>query len=354
MQKTCSTDRIVQFPVIRVLACCAVVVLHTVFAANEYFIETLTPAENLFSRMVENNVMWAVPLFLMVTGALQLRSDKQLTWRKLYGKYIARVFFVLAVFSLIFRLFDIVMDGEALSAVNLLGGAATELITGKGWGHLWYLYLLIGLYILLPFYRLAAQKCSDTELKYLLAVYLTFTSVIPMIEGFGINIDFYISESLIYPFYLFVGYMLHEGRISISNVKACCMVAAATVIILALDVLKYSRGLDVPGVLFGYSSLLIVMQAVGIFALTEGLIASKKTDSRLVRTALAFDKYTFGVYLISMLFVRLFFKYLQLNPYDTGIVPALITLTGSVICILTLSCMVTALLKMIPGFRRIL
>lgn len=61
---------IYQLSVLRVIACIAIVVLHTTFAANEYFIDTLSKTEDVVSRAFEHNMIWGVPVFLMVTGAL--------------------------------------------------------------------------------------------------------------------------------------------------------------------------------------------------------------------------------------------------------------------------------------------
>ena len=208
--KTSSTKRVIQLSAMRVLACVGIVILHTVFAANEYFAGSVSAGENMASRMVENNMMWAVPVFVMVTGVLQLDPAKPLTLRKLYGRYVLRILIALIACCLVFRIFDMIMDGEAFTPAGVLQ-AFTELITARCWGHLWYLYLLIGLYVLLPFYRKLTEHCTDQELLYLCGAYLLFVSIIPMIEGFGIHVGFYISESIIYPLYLFLGYMIFTG-----------------------------------------------------------------------------------------------------------------------------------------------
>lgn len=346
-QKISSTEYNLQLSLARIAACFAIVVLHTVFAANEYFIDTLSVSENLVSRIVENNMMWAVPVFLMVTGVLQLDPGKELTWRKLYGKYMLRIAAALAVFSVLFRLFDIIMDGEKFSLAGLFGTAFYELITGHGWGHLWYLYLLIGLYVLMPFYRVVVKHCTDRELGYLACVYVVFISVIPAVESFGINIDFYISESIIYPLYLLLGYMIAAGKLKIPAGVSAAILVVSTAAIVYLDILKYGRGLEVPGMFFGYASPLVIAQSIGAFALFTGM---RSNAGNAVRTWIRkLDGCTFGIYLISMVFVRLLFKYMKYNPYE-GSAPVMLAVC--VICIFAASCLATALLKLVPGFRR--
>ena len=398
--KTSSIEQSMQLSVLRAVACLAIVVLHTVFAANEYYQDSITLAQDVASRVVENNMMWAVPVFLMVTGALQLNAAKPLTLRKLYGRYIRRVFLALVVFSFVFRAFDMVMDGEAFSLYGLLH-AVPELVSSKGWGHLWYLYLLIGLYVLLPFYRKVTASCTDQELRYLAAIYLIFTSLIPMIEAAGLKIGFYISDGTIYPLYLLLGYMMHEGKahagtvsddarvadkgpgvgdvraagrsLVIGRTPAAILLCLSTVAISVLTVLYYTGTSAIPKVLFGYASPLIVMQAVGAFALAESLggkanltapadgrdgeaslnataAGRDQMNPALRQVVLSVDKHSFGIYLIHMVFVRLVFRYWQFNPY---LAVAPLTLAVCVVAFFLLSYGVTAVLRKVPGVKEI-
>ena len=349
MLKTPSTEWVPQIAILRIAACLAIVVLHTVFAANEYFIDEITMSQNTGSRIIENNMMWAVPVFLMVTGTLHLNRRKPLTIRKLYKKYIFRVAGALVLFSLVFRLFDMTMDREALSVTGLLKGFY-ELITSSGWGHLWYLYLLIGLYILMPFYKKIAEVCSDSELVYLASVYTVFISIIPVIESFGINIGFYISESLIYPLYLFLGHMIHEKRLRVSRKEGLALTVISTVLITLLTVVKYRYNAEIPSVLYGYQSPLIIAQSTGIFMLIDcsNFDIQSEPGRRFIS---GLDGMTFGIYLIHMLFIRLIFRYMQFNPYNYfAPVMLVICITG----FFAVSALLVCLLKKIPGLKSIL
>ena len=330
--KTSSTKRVIQLSAMRVLACVGIVILHTVFAANEYFAGSVSAGENMASRMVENNMMWAVPVFVMVTGVLQLDPAKPLTLRKLYGRYVLRILIALIACCLVFRIFDMIMDGEAFTPAGVLQ-AFTELITARCWGHLWYLYLLIGLYVLL---------------LYLCGAYLLFVSIIPMIEGFGIHVGFYISESIIYPLYLFLGYMIFTGRLRISGRAGLLLLIAATLCILILDYMKYGLSIDVPGELFGYASPVVIVQTMGVFTVLSKDWGCPDACSRFLETV---DGCSFGIYLIHMVFIRLLFRYMQIDPYQ-GI--AVINFVLIVLGLLIVSFVITWVLKRIPGVRWVL
>lgn len=345
-QMTSSTKWLAHLSYDRVIACFAIVLLHTLFAANEYFAEAITQRQDVISRAVENNLMWAVPVFLMVTGALQLNPEKELPLKKLYTKYIARVFIALIFFSIVFRLFDMIMDGEVFSVSGILY-AFSEIMNSKGWGHLWYLYLLIGIYVMLPFYRKIASGCSDEELKYLLAVYVVFLSLFPLIEKLGINIPFYICVSLIYPMYLFAGYMIKEKKLVISNGLAILMISVASVLLIILSFLEHGKGIDVPKDFFGYASPLVILQSLGLFAFIDG----KSFKGQMPESVKSLDRCSFGIYLIHMIFVRLIFKYMHFNPYK--MLPVL-SIPICAICIFALSYLVARILKMIPGLKKVI
>lgn len=197
------------FSYIRSLACIAIIILHTVYSAVLLFGSNIDAEKNIISMAVVDSMMWAVPCFIMVTGALLLETERKITYKKLFGKYILRIFAALVIFGMVFRVFDIIMDKEPVSVAAFLKGLY-EIFTGTSWSHIWYLYLLIGLYLLLPFYKKIVDNSSTKEIKYLLAVYIVFLSILPVLEIWGIHCGFYIHVSTIYPFYLFAGYAIYK------------------------------------------------------------------------------------------------------------------------------------------------
>ena len=63
----------------------------------------------------------AVPLFLMCSGALFLTPDRVLSIRKLYGKYILRIFIALVVWGIAYKLIEVARNG-AFTAQAVLEG----------------------------------------------------------------------------------------------------------------------------------------------------------------------------------------------------------------------------------------
>lgn len=205
-----NTFRVYSFSYLRAAACFAIVLLHTMFCAVSLFPEEASAAQALLSNIVVNNMMWAVPCFLMVSGALLLNPEHPVTVKKCLTKYIPRMLIALVVFCLLFRALEILVNHEPVNAETLLSGFY-EIFSGTSWSHVWYLYLMIGIYLLLPFYHKIASNSTAGELRYLMIVYVIFLSLVPVLKTFGISVGFYICVSAIYPFYLFCGYALRQG-----------------------------------------------------------------------------------------------------------------------------------------------
>lgn len=292
--------------------------------------------------------MWAVPCFIMVTGALLLDIDKEISYKKLFGKYILRILSAILIFSMIFRIFDMFMDKERFTVWGIAQGLY-KAATGTSWSHVWYLYLLVGLYLLLPFYKKIVKYSSEKELKYLLAVYLIFLSVLPMTSLWNFNVGFYIHVSTIYPFYLIAGYMMHQKVINLTKIQAISAFIISTAVIAVLTVIRWEQDVPTMEMLWGYSSILVVIQSLSMFSL---FLKIKGTGKRFVEKLLIeIDKCSFGIYLIHMIFVRFFLRYQGFNPYENGGIFSFILIIAG---ILVVSHFCTWVLKRIPGMKKIL
>ncbi len=113
---------------------------------------------------------WAVPAFLMVSGALLLDPARNVGWDRI-GRYVRRMLFVLGTFGLAFCLIESVYDHGGFS-LDVVGEALLNLLTGHSWDHLWYVYALLALYLLTPALRAVVQRVSPRALGWgLLAAY---------------------------------------------------------------------------------------------------------------------------------------------------------------------------------------
>lgn len=338
-------SKILYFSRLRAIACIAVVVLHTFYACNGF---SATLADTSIMLSARNLMMWAVPVFVMVSGALLLDKSRSITYKKLFTRYVLRMALALVIFTLLFAVFD----GAAGKSLGLstITDSMKNILFGTGWRHMWYLYLMIAIYLLLPFYRMIAVALKKTDMYYLLGVYTVFLLLLPTIEALTESkTAFYICVYSVYPFYLFLGYAINEGMIKAGRIPAMLMLIASSVAIGVLTVYSVNNSNDkISGLLGNYSFPLIALQAFGIFAFAAGSNSGKKTF--IDRIFSEIDRCSFGIYLIHMLFLKLAVVVFGWNPIAHGGTAMVLLLTVGVFLASYVS---TFLLKLIPQVKKL-
>lgn len=338
---------------LKALACIAVVVLHTFYTANNFSVTIGAQSVMLSFR---NAMMWAVPCFVMASGALLLDKERILSPKKLFGKYIPRMVLALVIFSIIFSLFD-----TCTTARRSAGAAAKDVLSdiflGTGWPHMWYIYLMLAIYLLLPIYKLISSNARPNDIKYLLLVYAVFLSVLPFIETIsGKKLPFYVCVFTVYPLYLFLGHALHTGIIKLPK-KACGLMFLICIGIIAmLTVISCSTAQEssktagkLNSMLGGYSFPVYVAASIGAF----GYIRKTRNKEVPVLDKIAgeLDSCSFGIYLIHMAVLKFIFAVMKFNPFEHG---GTIAVIGICIVTLVISYVITRLLKLVPYAKKII
>ena len=331
---------------IRVISCIAICILHTFFAAASIF----QPDKDLYaaSYAVRNAMYFAVPCFVMVTGALLLDPMREIGFSKLFGRYIRRILLALVIFTGLFALFDAVTKGEAIGLATLKDWLFA-LFFDRSWAHMWYLYMLLGLYLLLPFYRKAAAASTRSELIYLLVVYLVFQSGMTLLSRLtGSTPGFYISVYTIYPFYLFLGDAIKNSAVRLPRAYALLFLLCGTAAIVCPTFYAYRMDQELMQKIVGnYSYPGVIAQAAGAYALIYDL-SGEGIVSRIFQKI---DENSFGIYLIHMAFLKLVTFVWKWNPYTHG---GIVMVLGLSIAVFLVSLAAVAVLRKVPGIKKIL
>ena len=331
------------FSFLRVIACLGVIIVHIFTNSFLTYKDTLSLNQRFVSQIGAVSFMWTVPVFMMVSGALLLDEKKEISIPALMKKYIGRMFIALIIFTGVYQLLDVILLNESLD-INIVINGFYKIITGTGASHLWYLYALIGLYLILPLLKQFTLNATDSEYKFVLSIMFVFLSVIPLLEIVNIPFGFYVHFSTIYPFYFLMGYALHSGKIEIKPIVSIGMIIIG-LIVLALGV--YGRVYmqwDNINVLWDSPTVPVVLEAIGLFSLCTHI---KKVHPVIYWI----DGVSFGIYLIHMIFIRYILTKGIINPYQGGFLIQ--------ICIIAtlsfgLSAFITFVLKKLPLFKNVL
>lgn len=304
------------FDCLRATACLGIILLHTVFSTSLMYAGEMTFGRTLAAEMVTNNLMWAVPCFIMVTGALLLPPEKQVGYGPLFRRYIARVVKAIALFGALFVVLEMLFNPNQRTWEHLWTGLY-EIFTGESWSHMWYLYCLVGLYLLLPVYKKVTAQADQRDMLYIMGIYTLFLSVIPGLKMANIRCGFYIHVSSVYPLYLFMGYWLSRWGAELPRRFYGGLFLAATALITGITYIRVKW--DIPALedCFQYASLPVIAQTLGLAGWffrcrEEGFSGLKKALAHI-------DRHSFGIYLIHMAYIRLLFKHLHFDPFVLGL-----------------------------------
>jgi len=187
MEVTCmETNRLSQregaVDLAKALAVCGVLLIHC--SANRFALYDVGSASWLLTAFWGLVGRWAVPVFLLCSGALMNDPGRELPLKKLFSRYLLRLALALSVWAGLYELLRIYMQRGAASLSVLLAQAARDWFYGDTYYHLYYFYFAIALYLSLPLTRLIARYASDMEIRYLLILWLFAGGVMPYLKCF--------------------------------------------------------------------------------------------------------------------------------------------------------------------------
>lgn len=196
---------VVDVPVdlIRFIAIILIILLHASGYPYRFLNAEITAMDvvNWFTVNVYDVLgMVGVPLFVMLSGALLLnpnKTDEPLS--VFYKKRLDRIALPFIFWTLIYFAWTFSILGKPLTLFNVGQG----LLSGA-YFHLWYLYLLMGLYAVTPVLRVLVKHLNRKLFLYLLILWFTGTVTTPIIHNFT---DFSF-DPITFVFFNWVGYFL--------------------------------------------------------------------------------------------------------------------------------------------------
>ena len=324
-------QHIVWLDVVRFIAMFTVVCCHCTDPFNFYPGTAPNIGEiKLWGAIYGSVLRPCVPLFVMITGALLLpvRGDAS----TFYKKRIPRVFYPFLIWSVLYNLFpwitgllglnpQIILDffpyaGEEVMQQSFSVSLEYILMIPFNFSilavHMWYIYLLIGLYLYLPVFSAWVEKASErAKLMFLLAWGVTL--LLPYSYQFVSNYLWgtcsWNSFGMLYAFAGFNGYLLlghYLKNLEWSLKKTLTIGIPMFAVGYAVTFLGFRHITALPEytdemleLFFTYCSLNVVMMTIPVFMLAKKV----KVNSERMKKALAnLTVCGFGIYMIHYFF----------------------------------------------------
>ena len=350
-----SRERIKYLSRLKAIACLAVVILHTLGMAMSFSPDKST-ARLLFS--LRTLTLWAVPCFIMSTGALLLDENREIGLKKLFSKLILRMVLALVIFTFLFRCFDALLIDKSFALGEVLRFTGKSLLYNYSWEHMWYLYLMIALYLMLPAYKAAAKAMDNRTMRYIIALMFVMLSILPAVytlllaeengQSAELRIVIYISK--VFPLFLFAGYAIEKDKLKVPlfiSVPAV-LVSAAVMPMLANYCVK-ERNMALYSIINEYHFPVTVIGAAALFALFRSFDG---IDLKLADKVFAqIEKCSFGIYLLHMVLLKLIFSVWEFDPFGHG---GLIMVFLISLAVFTVTFMIVRLLRFIPFVNKVI
>lgn len=320
-------DKSASLSYLRIFATLAVLCAHSWSTlTNNPQLFTLSSFEQVFLEVGWNLTKWDIPVFFMITGALFLRTEKELSVTDVLNKYSRRMLLALLIFGVPFAMMEIYFDFRTIS-LSMIPKALLRVINGQSFGHLWYLYTLIGIYLFLPVMKLFVNQASECEYKFVMLILFVFNFCFPLIDNLcGTTIAFELPVSTYPLFWLMLGNYLtwYNPKWALKPWVPIIGIMTMVPLVIAVVIMRGPFG-----AIMSYDSPVNVILAGSIFVL---FLKIKKNRTKRLWTI---DRLCFGVYLIHPVFIHFTYKYLNWTPIGCAMFPVLCIVYALVFIVLS-------------------
>lgn len=320
-----SKQRIIYVDILKIVAIMGVIILHSA-APLTYQLNSIKLSWWWISNFFESSMRWAVPIFVMVSGMLLLDPKKEESIKIFLIKRFNRVLIPFIFWGIVYTIWNykyIIVSKQSLPILKII----ESFITGPIYFHLWYIYIILGLYISTPIIRIYIKNTDIDNLKYFLIIWFITNGVFNFIQTIsgikiGINLNFFLG----YVGYFILGYYLHITKFNKKQINYVYFLSLICFIVTIIGTFILTKTND--GILketfYEYLSPNVILMSIGIFIFIKNFNWIKLFENRnslfgninINNIILEVSSLSFGIYLIHpliMLFINLSILPIKIN-----------------------------------------
>ena len=292
---------------LRNIATFAVIVLH-VTAPFVLKFNKISFASWQLANLIDSMLRFGVPVFVMISGAVLLDRSEPLNI--FLSKRLKRIFLPFLFWSIAYFIFVYAGHFQKLSVAQLAQILTNKLLKGTYY-HLWYIYMILGVYLFVPIVRKWVQNSTKQELHYFLILWAITLFINTDIAKYIPSIEvLYFSK---YLGYLVLGHYLDkyvEIRRSRGTLYSILFVLGVILTLVSTSYLSITANkLNIT--YYNYLSPNVCLMAIGIFLLGKTFLNT--TNTSLV----SLDRHSYGIYLIHALVLH--YVYRLIPPFKINI-----------------------------------
>lgn len=238
-------QRNANYDLLRVVSMIAVIMIHVSsqwvgsfsrFVAAGGRVEDLTnPLSACFWSSISR---FAVPCFLMLSGAFLLDDDRTANYIAFYKNRIKNVFVPTALFSVLYFIYRIIICVLANGAdLKQLAFVLYDFVRGEPFYHMWYLYMLLGVYLLAPIVMRLKKEISYDTFRKIVFLFL----VLATLSGWtteNVRMNWSVGQSFEYLGYFMVGFVIKQDATK-NNTKGTMLIIIGFLIEIVTSFVEY-------------------------------------------------------------------------------------------------------------------
>lgn len=346
------TKRIVFLDYLRVIACFMVVLVHACefYYCGESGVSVADDTDRLWISIIDGAFRQSVPLFIMASSFLLLPLTTSST--VFFKRRFSRVFVPFLVWSLLYAVVPVItgaMEGNIAERVStILYTANTDS------GHLWFIYMLIGVYLVMPVISPWLSRVSKRGEEIFLAIWFltTFTGYLRPLTGYVWGEVFWNNFHALYYFSGYIGYVVlaHYIRKYVDwSLKKSVAVGVPLILVgFAITAgLFYTHSMESNDYAYVeqswyFCTFNVAMMTAGSFLILRHINYSKQWLYRPIQSV---SKISYGIYLMHIFVLGVM---QQLIAPHMATLPAILTVGTATF----LACaIITRLISLLPGSK---
>jgi surface polysaccharide O-acyltransferase-like enzyme len=302
MKKDTSID------LLRIFAAFAVVVIHV----SAYYTRGDTTLSNSFWWLANTSnsfSRWSVPIFIMISGSLLINEKSFKNTNLFFKKRVQRLLIPIFFWSVFFIGFNKYIT-DFFSIKDVIG----RLFIGEPYYHLWYLFLIVGIYCVTPVISLVYANFSKKDrIIIIICIFIAGAINSMWFKYFGQSNQFFAFKFLPYLGYFMVGKEISTSKISYNKYTYLLVWFFSSVLIAITTGLLRYIGFQVITFFYDYLNPLVIVQSISFYVFMKKMMSDKNLSEKFRNALTKLSILTLGIYIIHPIFIELGVKIIENN-----------------------------------------
>ncbi|MFP7176823.1 acyltransferase [Priestia filamentosa] len=333
---------------LRILATIAVVTIHLAYETLAVNLHDQHLSNWLTGNLFDSMSRFAVPVFVMISGALLLNDKRELTYKFFFQRRFNKVLIPFIGWSAIYYVYEVHEGNFQLSISDFI-----ELILSNSISvHLWFMYMILAMYIVTPLLKIFVKHASKKDILYCLSLWFLVAVLLRILNQY-FELSFYIELNYTanYVGYFILGYYLSHYEIPIKWRRMSYI--GIVIGLFSTFVGTYLATLQTKGVLneFWYEdqSPNVLLVSIGLFIFFRYQLT--KREMKIPYLAQLINTSSFGIYLIHILVIRVLYDSVIMKLFLN--LHAFIAIPISILIVVCISSITDFIIKKIPVVKKL-